>query len=203
MIVVEERRGGLVGARGQLARKGCAGRVAARRCGKRAIVTTLISLAFLTVTGYLSRCIAGTQRPPKVIGRGARTRPAAGRNTARNSKQTVARRTAELQQSNTLLKRKLKRPHPPPSPPCASTIALLNVRHQRAPRSCWVRSTKMPHHPGAGTDRQNTLRCQAACSLCFVTTNPSGHTPSRVRFEMVRGRHRSGPSTIAYCRKST
>jgi hypothetical protein len=100
MIVVEERRGDW-SAHAALARKDALAEWQ-RGVWQRGIITALISLAFLSVTGYLSR----TLRARSDAERERAADQERGLQLAQYRSQleeTVARRTAELQQSNALL----------------------------------------------------------------------------------------------------
>jgi hypothetical protein len=100
MIVVEERRGDW-SVHAALPRKDALAEWQ-RGVWQRGIITTLISLAFLTITGYLSRAL----RARSDAERDQAAERERGLQLAQyrlELEETVARRTAELQQSNLLL----------------------------------------------------------------------------------------------------
>ena len=104
MILVEERRGDWA-VHAALPRKDALADWQ-RGVWQRGIISALISLAFLTVTGYLS----GALRARSDAERDRAAEQERGLQLAQyrlQLEETVARRTAELQQSNTLLEKEL------------------------------------------------------------------------------------------------
>jgi len=176
MIVVEERRGDW-SVHAALARKDALAEWQ-RGVWQRAIVTTLISLAFLTVTGYLSRALRA--RSDAESDRAAEHERGLQLAQYRAQlEQTVARRTAELQQSNTLLEKELNDRTAAESA-LREHDALLNVVTKSAEELLGSQHEDaiIPVLELIG----NTLAVSRV-QLCSFTTNPSGHTRSRVRFE--------------------
>ena len=176
LIVVEERRGDW-SVHAALPRKDALAEWQ-RGVWQRGIITALISLAFLSVTGYLSR----TLRERSDAERERAAEQERGLQLAQYRSQleeTVARRTAELQQSNTLLEKELN-DRTSAEAALREHDALLNVVTKSAEELLGSQHEDaiMPVLELIG----NTIAVSRV-QLCSFTTNPSGHTRSRVRFE--------------------
>src|ERR1700722_6831173 len=176
MIVVEERRGDW-SVHAALPRKDALAEWQ-RGAWQRGIITALISLAFLTVTGYLSRAL----RARSDAERDRAAEQERGLQLAQYRSQleeTVARRTAELQQSNTLLEKEL-RDRTAAEAALREHDALLNVVTKSAEELLGAQ------HKDAIVPVLELIGKTIAVSrvqLCSFHTDPSGHTRSRVRYE--------------------
>jgi diguanylate cyclase (GGDEF)-like protein/PAS domain S-box-containing protein len=176
MIVVEERRGDWA-VHAALARKDALADWQ-RGVWQRGIISALISLAFLTVTGYLS----GALRARSDAERDRAAEQERGLQLAQyrlQLEETVARRTAELQQSNTLLEKEL---HDRTAAEAAlrEHDALLNVVTKSAAELLGSQ------HEDAIMPVLELIGQTVAVSrvqLCSFNTDATGHTRSRVRYE--------------------
>jgi diguanylate cyclase (GGDEF)-like protein/PAS domain S-box-containing protein len=176
MIVVEERRGDW-SVHAALPRKDALAEWQ-RGAWQRGIITALISLAFLTVTGYLSRAL----RARSDAERDRAAEQERGLQLAQYRSQleeTVARRTAELQQSNTLLEKEL-RDRSAAEAALREHDALLNVVTKSAEELLGAQheDSIMPVLELIGS----TIAVSRV-QLCSFNTDSGGHTRSRVRFE--------------------
>jgi diguanylate cyclase (GGDEF)-like protein/PAS domain S-box-containing protein len=176
MIVVEERRGDW-SVHAALPRKDALAEWQ-RGAWQRGIITALISLAFLTVTGYLSRAL----RARSDAERDRAAEQERGLQLAQYRSQleeTVARRTAELQQSNTLLEKEL-RDRTAAEAALREHDALLNVVTKSAEELLGAQ------HEDSIMPVLELIGSTVAVSrvqLCSFNTDAGGHTRSRVRFE--------------------
>jgi GAF domain len=176
MIVVEERRGDW-SMHAALPRKDALAEWQ-RGAWQRGIITALISLAFLTVTGYLSRAL----RARSDAERDRAAEQERGLQLAQYRSQleeTVARRTAELQQSNALLEKEL-RDRTAVEAALREHDALLNVVTKSAEELLGAQ------HEDSIMPVLELIGSTVAVSrvqLCSFNTDSGGHTRSRVRFE--------------------
>lgn len=176
MIVVEERRGEW-SVHAALPRKDALAEWQ-RGVWQRAIITALISLAFLTVTGYLLQAL----RAQSDAERDRAGEHALGLQQAQyraELEDTVARRTTELQQSNTLLEKELNE-RSAAEAALREHDALLNVVTKSAEELLGLQ------HKDAIVPVLELIGKTIAVSrvqLCSFHTDPSGHTRSRVRYE--------------------
>jgi diguanylate cyclase (GGDEF)-like protein/PAS domain S-box-containing protein len=176
MIVVEERRGDW-SVHAALPRKDALADWQ-RGAWQRGIITALISLAFLTVTGYLSRALRA--RSDSERDRAAEQERGLQLAQYRSQlEETVARRTAELQQSNTLLEKEL-RDRTAAEAALREHDALLNVVTKSAEELLGAQheDSIMPVLELIGS-----TTAVSRVQLCSFNTDSGGHTRSRVRFE--------------------
>jgi len=176
MIVVEERRGDW-SVHAALPRKDALAEWE-RGVWQRAIITALISLAFLTVTGYLSWALRAQSEAERDRA-GEHARGLQQAQYRAELEETVARRTAELQQSNTLLEKELN-DRTAAEAALREHDALLNVVTKSAEELLGLQ------HKDAIVPVLELIGKTIAVSrvqLCSFHTDPSGHTRSRVRYE--------------------
>jgi diguanylate cyclase (GGDEF)-like protein/PAS domain S-box-containing protein len=176
MVLIEEHRGALA-VHAALPRKDALAEWQ-RGAWQRGIVTGLISLAFLIVTGYLSRAM----RARSDAERDRAAEHERGQQLAQYQLQleeTVARRTAELQQSNSLLEKEL----------IDRTAAEAVLREHDALLNVVTKSAEEL----LGSQHEDTIIpvleligqtiAVSRVQLCSFNTDHVGHTRSRVRFE--------------------
>jgi diguanylate cyclase (GGDEF)-like protein/PAS domain S-box-containing protein len=145
---------------------------------QRGIITTLVSFAFLIVTGYLSKALQARSDAERDQA-AERERGVQLEKYRAQLEETVARRTAELQQSNTLLAKELH----------DRTAAETALREHDALLNVVTRSAEEllgPQHEEAIVSVLKLIGQTIAVSrvqLCSLTTDAGGHSLSRVRFE--------------------
>jgi diguanylate cyclase (GGDEF)-like protein/PAS domain S-box-containing protein len=176
MILVEERRGDW-SVHAALPRKDALAEWQ-RGVWQRGIITAFISLAFLTITGYLSRALRARSDAERDQA-AERERGLQLAQYRQELEETVARRTAELQQTNLLLEKELN-DRTAAEAALREHDALLNVVTKSAEELLGSQheDSILPVLELIG----NTIAVSRV-QLCSFNTDQGGHTRSRVRFE--------------------